>query len=71
MLAFVKEIDIYTFIAATSTRVCGCLGFQICLGFLNYFATVDANPAFDLALFCLMGNRELKTGFDSWNFCSQ
>lgn len=71
MLAVVKEIDIYTFIAASISRACGCLSFQICLDIFNYFATVDANPTFNLALFCLMRNRELKAGFESWNFCSQ
>lgn len=58
MLAVAKEINIYAFIDASIARVCGCLSFWICLGIFNYFATVDGNAAFNLALFCLMGNRE-------------
>lgn len=58
MLAVAKEINIYAFIAASIARVCGCLSFWVCLGILNCFATVDGNAAFNLALFCLMGNRE-------------
>jgi len=62
----VKEISIYYFyfiIAASIPKVCRYLSFGISLGIVNYFATVVENPAFNLPMFYLTGNRESST----WN----
>lgn len=50
-----------TFIAASIAKACSYLSFGVSLGVVNYFATVVANPAFNLPLFYLTGNRELPT----------